>query len=537
MQLSLFENIDKRYISMEDAALQLNVSSATIYNWVREGLLETYSSYLLQDSWTQFVEKYVGISKLTTRANKLQKSHGDSLVRFSVDEQTDGRTLAINYEISLSESYRNKEGIYYTPETIVKDMLSSISAEDVGNKLFLEPCCGCGNFVIAAIKRGIRPENIYAFDIDETAVAITKQRIYEETGYRSEQVVCADFLQYARNLSVKFDYIFTNPPWGKKISKADKERYARSLGAGKSVDTSSLFFFTCVKLLAIDGQLGFLLPNAFFNVSTFADVREKALSLSINRLIDYGNSFKGLMTKAQAIVLSNTQVSDDNLVCCKTEKGIEYLRKQADFVKLPDYIINFTTDADEAVVIDYLLQFPHITLKNNAQWALGIVTGDNQRLLSDTQRDNMVPIYKGKDITPDGLLEPSNYIARDLSGCQQVAPMEFYVAPKKIVYRFISDSLICCVDDKQNYMLNSANILIPAQQFPISMEQLVQLLNSKVMNWLYKKIFHTNKVLRSDLEQLPIYAAYFDIHNDFSEELLLDYLNLELINGTYRIKR
>ena len=73
--------------------------------------------------------------------------------------------------------------------------------------------------------------------------------------------------------------------------------------------------------------------------------------------------------------------------------------------------------------------------------------------------------------------------------------------------------------------------------FPITTKQLGQVLNSKVINWLFKSIFETHKVLRSDIESLPIHAQYFRKYSEFTEESFYDYLGIvEQDNGTFRIK-
>ena len=55
---------------------------------------------------------------------------------------------------------------------------------------------------------------------------------------------------------------------------------------------------------------------------------------------------------------------------------------------------------------------------------------------------------------------------------------------------------------------------------------------------MFSKIFNTHKVLRGDLETLPIYYGYFQNRSEFSEDEYIDYLNLQRTsNGTYRIKK
>ena len=121
------------------------------------------------------------------------------------------------YENSLGISFRKKEGIYYTPENIISNMFKSIG--NIENKTFLDPCCGGGNFIVQAIEKGFKAENIYGFDTDINAVEITKKRVFQKTGFISKNIICGDFLELAHESVSKYDYVFTNPPWGKKFKK------------------------------------------------------------------------------------------------------------------------------------------------------------------------------------------------------------------------------------------------------------------------------------------------------------------------------
>ena len=80
-------------------------------------------------------------------------------------------------------------------------------------------------------------------------------------------------------------------------------------------------------------------------------------------------------------------------------------------------------------------------------------------------------------------------------------------------------------------------MLIPDANFPLSGRQLADVMNSALMNWLFRMLFATHKILRGDLEMLPIFADYFREYAEFDENKYLDFLNLEEKDGTYRIKR
>mgnify|MGYP003315719238 CR=1 FL=1 len=43
---------------------------------------------------------------------------------------------------------------------------------------------------------------------------------------------------------------------------------------GNSTDTSALFYFASLRVLKENGKIGFLLPDAFFNISSFENARK-----------------------------------------------------------------------------------------------------------------------------------------------------------------------------------------------------------------------------------------------------------------------
>ena len=522
-------NYELNKISIKSAAEQLNVSVVSIHNWIKEGILKTVNNTLTQECIDDFKREYLNKNKLSFRANKQYKDlHDHNLVskdiRLKLNSEIKGEVISDDYESSLSESYKNKEGIFYTPQYVVEDMMRDVS--DVEDKTFLDPCCGSGNFIVEAIRKGFSPKNVYGFDVDENAVLITKKRIRDLCGYDSDNIVCADFLSQQSTVnSQRFDYIFTNPPWGKKLNKKDKNKYSELFNSGNSSDTSSLFYFASLRRLNENGTIGFLLPDSFFNITAFEDARKSLLCLDIKRLIDYGKPFKGLLTKAMAFVAKSRQPSNlGNNVICETYNVKRHSRSQESFWDIPKHILNFHVEEKENDVIRRAFAMPHLTLKDNADWALGIITGNNNRICKKENGEGLVPVFRGKDIFKDRVSEPSLFIDNELKECRQVADMRFYQAEDKIIYRFISNRIVCYHDTKQRYVLNSSNLFILRDDFPLSHKQVADLLNSDFMNWLYRSVFNTHKVLRSDLEMLPIFHEYFKENEVFSEKTLMEYL-------------
>lgn len=489
------------WIEISQCAELLSVSTATIRNWIKAGYFDLDSDGRISAESAERVRRdIIGREKLTARANKL----------FKVDDGEE-----------YNESRRNRDGIYYTPQFIVEDMLSTIdlSQVDLSRATFLDPCCGDGNFLVAALNLGFQPQNIYGYDVDSKAVSAARDRIEEA----SENILCDDFLSVTPDR--KFDFIYTNPPWGKKLQPREK---------GRKIDSSEHFFRASMGVLRDGGRIGFLMQEAVFNVGTYQQFREFIFGYNIVKFIHYGQSFKGLLTAAQAVVVDKFTSRKMPILCCDGEHS--FMRSCESFTHNPFLILNFRVKPHYADLIARLLKSDRYTTIK-ARWGLGIVTGNNSRFCSQKPLENYRPIFRGEDISADGLAVPKLYINKDLSQCQQVAPMEMYNSPSKIIYKFISSKLTFFLDREQRLILNSANMLILDEGFPLSDKQLVALLNSPFMNWLYGSIFSARKVLRRDLEQLPIFADSLSKDEIFNEITYLQTLGVESDGvGGYRMR-
>ena len=543
-QATLFDPNHSFTMTISEVAETLSVSEASVRNWIKTGYLNyNPASGISQVSFDHFRQNVAGKSKLTGRANKSlvdEHDHEDlsSKTLHALEFTSNLLELSNEYQDSLSNSYRNKEGIYYTPENICETMLSDITFPLEGQE-FCDPCCGSGNFIMAAIRHGFAPDHVYGYDTDPTAIEIVKQRILQETGFNSENIVCANFLEVSANIKVsprQFDVIITNPPWGKKIQKSEKEAYGKILQAGRSLDTSSLFFFGAVRCLRDHGFLSFLMPDSFFKIATFQDARRHLLEFTLLNVRDFGKPFKGLLTKAQSFCLRKT-LPDENYVQSYIGDR-DFKRKQETFMHNPGSIINFESSQEDDSVIARLFDRPHIFLEGHARWGIGIVTGNNRKFCKSSPGSDLVPVYKGVDIHKGHVDEPRTFIPSDLSLYQQVAPIELFEANSKIIYRFISSSLVFFNDTEKSYFLNSVNMIVLLPGFPISDDNLVKLLNTELFSWLFSKLFNTHKILRADLEKLPLPVHFPGKCQGFTESQLIEYYELEKTEcGTFRVRK
>lgn len=132
------------------------------------------------------------------------------------------------------------------------------------------------------------------------------------------------------------------------------------------------------------------------------------------------------------------------------------------------------------------------------------MTGNNKELVLDNETKGSMPIYTGKEIKKYIAVKPKKFIVYNKEKFQQVVSDEFYFAPEKLIYKFISNrKLIFSYDNKKTLVLNSANILIPVNT-PINIKALCVLLNSNVLNFYFRHKINQIKTLKYDLQNLPI---------------------------------
>src|SRR5690606_17106309 len=159
----------------------------------------------------------------------------------------------------------------------------------------------------------------------------------------------------------------------------------------------------------------------------------------------------GLLTKAQAVVLTNSKTTENHLVACEFDNKTGK-RNQNSFTENPKSILNFWTDNNEFEIIKYIYNLPHTTLKNKAVIGMGIVTGNNSPHCNSETQKGLIPVYKGSDISENGLKNPTNRIEKDLQKYQRTAPERVYRSEEKLIYKSISHELCFYGDTQQRYI-------------------------------------------------------------------------------------
>lgn len=436
------------------------------------------------------------------------------LLDCTIPKQRD--TLGFLYQSLVLEGKKSQSGSYYTPEAIVNEIIKDYAKKD--SKVF-DPCCGTGQFLLAFADVIENPKNIYGVDSDEIAVRIARLNIlikYKNQNF-SPNIVCKNTLFEIGNYDLfslndeniqDFDVIATNPPWGAHFSKSDIDRLKISFPEITSLESFSYFLKKSIGLLRDNGVISFILPESILNVKTHKDIRKIILENNhIKKIIYLNRVFKNVFTPVIRLDLQKNKTDNhkNNILISKNKKN--HFITQAEFLYNENNLFDIDANNLDREILQKIYSKGIISLEGNADWGLGIVTGDNKKhLIADKEIDNE-EIIRGKDIEKFKINNSNVYLKFEPKKFQQVAPEQKYREKEKIVYRFISKKLIFAIDDKQRLTLNSANFFTPLNK-EIPNKVLIALFNSSLYQFYFQKKFNSIKVLRSHVGNmtLPLFS-------------------------------
>lgn len=219
---------------------------------------------------------------------------------------------------TLTASERREFGVVFTPDALAGFVLDKAGYDPkagIDRAALLDPACGAGVFLIAALTRLARrierlegplhhPEARDAFlnaaerclfgvDVDPRACELSRALLREAAelevrgpvpaGFMVSNIVAADYLlggvgaEEGRALPKRFDFIVGNPPYvaATKIKPEYKEalRSSYQTAVGR-LDLYGLFFERAIEQLRDGGRLAFITPDKYLLSQTSKSLRD-----------------------------------------------------------------------------------------------------------------------------------------------------------------------------------------------------------------------------------------------------------------------
>lgn len=304
-----------------------------------------------------------------------------------------------DFENALDDDYKKKNGIFYTDVQLAIEIVEELKIKP--NSIVLDPCCGLGSFLYAAISNGC--ENVYGADIVDGAVKMCKSLTNLKTVKKCDTLgkKCKDILKTI-GLDDKVDYVIGNPPYAPIekdiIIDTDDYSFHRSVkDSGNNLFIAAIY--RAFEITKNNGFISYIIPKNFLHVKSYSLLRRDILNNKrIVSIIDIGAYFSNVRGEQIILTLQNSFVPDNIIHIKHLEKNgfVENCTVSQSFYK--DEILLFKGKEEYSIYCK--MQIPYKKFsdictgyvgrgKSNAE---GAVVGKNIRKFG----------FKDRDVPPKG---------------------------------------------------------------------------------------------------------------------------------------
>ncbi|MEJ2248345.1 MAG: TaqI-like C-terminal specificity domain-containing protein, partial [Candidatus Lokiarchaeota archaeon] len=330
------------------------------------------------------------------------------------------------YSESVPISYRKKHGEFYTPYSIVKEILDSVNYSynyEIKNKSIIDISCGIGSFLTKCITEIIKKiiirynrksikdfnvnelkdiikiiqDNVYGIDINPIACLLCYLNIYFELFEIIEEITkknnnykipafnilnISSFKLFLNNSTndmriKKFDFIVGNPPY---IFIRDIQKEQKILIKNTNLITNSgqydyyqLFIEMGLNLLKDGGFLGYIIPDSLLALSNRKKIRKyiyenawiKEIHIVGNQFSNVGVSNIILVLKKRLNAIKNHKKKIKIIFNNRKKKDVNYLSQK--YIKHWNYNYLIHLTEVDIEILDHLnSMFPRLkNLINN----------------------------------------------------------------------------------------------------------------------------------------------------------------------------
>lgn len=321
-----------------------------------------------------------------------------------------------NFFMYFSKSLLKRDlAQFYTPYSIV-EFISNILNIKKTDKI-IDPAGGTGDFLIGILHKyreySELKNNIHYWDIspDATQLAYINMLL---NGDGRTNIKCLNSIEN-NDKNNYFDYVITNPPFGKETLYTGDEKYIKDykiFGKRKDKQLGLLFIERSVMLLKDEGVLCIVLPSSYQNTNNEKRIREYLLDNGkIIACISFPeNTFKGANTpvKTDLLIFQKTKIIDEKyevFTAVADEIGFDYNKKTLP-IKLEKDKKNGNIKLDKNNNNIILTDFPKIekeiaffAYKNNYNFL------EKSNVITDYDSFNLSSLNENLTIKPEKHLE------------------------------------------------------------------------------------------------------------------------------------
>ena len=428
-----------------------------------------------------------------------------------------------------------------------------------------DPACGSGAFLNAAlqflmaehklidemeakltgstiefpgVENSILENNLYGVDINEESVEIARLALWLRTAkpHRklsslNNNIKCGNSLisdpeiagEKAFNWQAEFPQVFAkggfdvvigNPPYVNMVNILDENQrkyYQKNYKTVKNKsDLYSIFTEKASQLLRKNGLFGFIFSNSWMGTDSFSAFREfLAHDVKVTKLVQLPPGvFEDATVTTALCFYTNCKPTEEDNIIIETCVNKEFVSKG--FILAYKQVLNNPNTSFSFEKTIELKNVPTIELGDIVSFSLGIKTSDDQRFVFEEKKDDDCYLFlRGRNIKRWNIPENDEWlwykpelICEKPGGRPRI--FENFVVEKKIVIQDMAMEINATMDTNKYLCNDKVNIIFEIDS-SYSMEFVLALLNSKLVNKWFKKIYTSGLEIKiNQLRTIPI---------------------------------
>lgn len=295
-----------------------------------------------------------------------------------------------------------------------------------------------------------------------------------------------------------FDVVIANPPYVsvKEISEEAKNNFSRVFITGKGrFNLFTLFLEKSQKLLKEDGVLTFILPEGLYSNVEYIYIRNYLLKKTTILFISlFSKRVFDAAVDTSIISVKNRKYTEGEFPVFRDLSQILTHLNQNSFKKLPFSLFCVNVDSNSKKIIEKILNgFPD-KIENILEVQQGIIySGQKKEKVFSNEKinDNYKKVLDGRDALKWLINWKNKFDNKYILYSDKLhRPREerLFLADEKLVFPRKSTKVSGAYDDEQYYCLNTAYVCL-AKNKKFNLKFVLAILNSKLINYFYSKLF------------------------------------------------